>query len=357
VRSLRHKRACTLVSLNLSLNPLGADGTTALAEHLSRCETVEKLTLRYVTLYTRDPANLLGSLLSSESALKSLDLSFNYITACGSPVELITAQLGANQTLTDLRVRRCCIGGWRRARALARGLMTNCTLTSIDLSYNGLGAAQAAQSSSAALSLAVGTLCQAFARNRWLRSVDLSHNALGMTSRMRAHAQPPRAHACLSAAPILASVPACPRGAACPQRLSSSDAGSREHAPNFPREGRVLRQAACRRSASACFAPLLRRDRRRDRRPARNFPPSSDVRRLWPPNANEHLLSLGSPSPFAADLRCVAPVVLSVESSLRLALSPHSTSLRLVARFLADLLAQVMRALWRLCTLCSRAAL
>ena len=43
--------------------------------------------------------------------------------------------------LVSLSLRRCCIGGWRRARAIARGLGRNTTLTCVDLGYNGLGAA------------------------------------------------------------------------------------------------------------------------------------------------------------------------------------------------------------------------
>mmetsp|Transcript_12459 Transcript_12459/g.29337 ORF Transcript_12459/g.29337 Transcript_12459/m.29337 type:complete len:882 (+) Transcript_12459:105-2750(+) len=177
--SSRPQPQCKLTSLDLSLNLLAAEGTQALAELLRHAPSVEKLSLQYVTLYSREPANLLGRLLGTELGLKSLNLSLNYISACGSPVEQISAQLGSNKTLRELRVRRCCIGGWRRARALARGIMANTSLTSIDLSYNGLGAAQAAQSSSATLSLAVGTLCQAFAKNSSLRLVDLSHNSLG----------------------------------------------------------------------------------------------------------------------------------------------------------------------------------
>ncbi|KAG8467566.1 hypothetical protein KFE25_000882 [Diacronema lutheri] len=175
----RARPACQLVSIDLSLNPLAAEGTAALAECLKRCASIERLTLQYVTLYSREAANLLGALLGADLPLTSLNLSFNYISACGSPVEQIAAQLGANHALRELRLRRCCIGGWRRARALARGLMSNSSLTAIDLSYNGLGAAQATQASSSSLSLAVGTLCQAFAKNASLRSVDLSHNALG----------------------------------------------------------------------------------------------------------------------------------------------------------------------------------
>lgn len=180
---VRAQGGCKLVSLDLSFNPLAGEGTVALAECIRQCPTLDRLTLQYVTLYTREPANLLGSLLGAELPLRSLNLSFNYISACGSPVEQISSQLGANHTLRELNVRRCCIGGWRRARALARGIMANTALTSIDLSYNGLGAAQAAQSSSATLSLAVGTLCQAFAKNRSLRTVNLSHNALGAAPR------------------------------------------------------------------------------------------------------------------------------------------------------------------------------
>jgi hypothetical protein len=53
----------------------------------------------------------------------------------------IAQVLAASPGLTTLRLERCCIGGWRRARAIARGLLHNTSITELQLGYNGLGAA------------------------------------------------------------------------------------------------------------------------------------------------------------------------------------------------------------------------
>ena len=73
--------------------------------------------------------------------LRELDMCHNFIAA-GTTRQLAR---GARheRAAAPPNLRRCCIGGWRRARAIARGLAANTTLTSIDLGYNGLGAAAA----------------------------------------------------------------------------------------------------------------------------------------------------------------------------------------------------------------------
>ena len=108
-------------------------------------------------------------------------MTHNYVAACGINVDRLREALEKNSALHTLSLRRCCIGGWRRARAIARGLALNRGLTSVDLSYNGLGAAsqQAAPPQPAALSLAVEALCQALRSNRQLRALGLAHNCLG----------------------------------------------------------------------------------------------------------------------------------------------------------------------------------
>jgi len=173
--------ACRLETLSLSLNPLAVDGMDALAKALRNNRCLRVLRLEYITSYQRDPANLLGAILAADTRIEHLALNYNYYSACNSPVERIMSQLATNQSLRVLDMRRCCVGGWRRARAIARGVMSNQSVTQLDLSYNGLGAAQAAQASNLSLSLAVNTLCTAFSRNSTLRSVNLAHNALGDT--------------------------------------------------------------------------------------------------------------------------------------------------------------------------------
>lgn len=75
--------------------------------------------------------------------LRVLDMNYNFIAACGQIVDHLKNALATSATpfLHTLSLRRCCIGGWRRARAIARGLEHNSTLTDVDLGYNGLGAA------------------------------------------------------------------------------------------------------------------------------------------------------------------------------------------------------------------------
>ena len=68
-------------------------------------------------------------------------LSHNFVGANSMSVDELREALANNTSITNLSLRRCCIGGWRRARAIARGLARNTVLTTVDLSYNGLGAA------------------------------------------------------------------------------------------------------------------------------------------------------------------------------------------------------------------------
>ena len=84
--------------------------------------------------------------------------------ALDAQVDQLREALESSTHLRTLSLRRCCIGGWRRARAIARGLAFNRSLTSVDLSYNGLGAASSHPGQGPqqpALSLAVEALCQA----------------------------------------------------------------------------------------------------------------------------------------------------------------------------------------------------
>ena len=133
--------------LDLSLNPLGETGIVALANGLQRNFVLQRLTLQYVN---EQPVAAEGRLepfpltpLLTGNGLRELDMCHNFIAACGYNVDNLREALGTNAPLRHLNLRRCCIGGWRRARAIARGLAANTTLTSIDLGYNGLGAAAA----------------------------------------------------------------------------------------------------------------------------------------------------------------------------------------------------------------------
>lgn len=180
-----------LRSLDLSHNPLGEVGLRALASGVERCATLHALALRYVN---REPNDADGRLepfplspLLAPSSLSTLDLSYNFVAAAStSSVDDLREALSANQTLTSLSLRRCCIGGWRRARAIARGLARNNALTSLDLGYNGLGAATQRETMNEAgvrqpprLSLAVDALCDAMRENLTLTHLGLAHNALG----------------------------------------------------------------------------------------------------------------------------------------------------------------------------------
>ena len=172
--------------LRLSHNPLGETAVLALAAALQTNRTLQSLVLQYVNC---NPAEQQGRLepfpltpLLTGSAITALDMCHNHIAACGGHIDQLREALESNMHLRTLSLRRCCIGGWRRARAIARGLALNRSLTSVDLSYNGIGAASSHPGhgpQQPALSLAVESLCQALRHNRQLRSVGLAHNCLG----------------------------------------------------------------------------------------------------------------------------------------------------------------------------------
>ena len=51
------------------------------------------------------------------SAVTALDMCHNHIAACGGHIDQLREALEVNMHLRTLSLRRCCIGGWRRARA------------------------------------------------------------------------------------------------------------------------------------------------------------------------------------------------------------------------------------------------
>ena len=182
-----------LRALNMSHNPLGQEGIHALTSSLGRGSRLRELGLHYVNGELPPDGRLdpfpLTPLLEG-SGLRALDMSYNYIGACGQHVDTLRDALAKNTHLHTLDLRRCCIGGWRRARAIARGLAKNTAITDINLGYNGLGAAsqnngalsQSADGqavASGSLSLAVEALCEALQENGCLRRVSLAHNQLG----------------------------------------------------------------------------------------------------------------------------------------------------------------------------------
>ena len=136
---------CELHVLRLSHNPLGEIGVLALASALQTNRSLQSLVLQYVNC---NPSEQQGRLepfpltpLLTGSAITELDMCHNHIAACGGHIDQLREALDSNMHLRTLSLRRCCIGGWRRARAIARGLALNRSLTSVDLSYNGIDAA------------------------------------------------------------------------------------------------------------------------------------------------------------------------------------------------------------------------
>ena len=136
---------CELRVLRLSHNPLGEIGVLALASALQTNRSLQSLVLQYVNC---NPSEQQGRLepfpltpLLTGSAITELDMCHNHIAACGGHIDQLREALDSNMHLRTLSLRRCCIGGWRRARAIARGLALNRSLTSVDLSYNGIDAA------------------------------------------------------------------------------------------------------------------------------------------------------------------------------------------------------------------------
>ena len=131
--------------LRLSHNPLGEIGVLALAAALQTNRTLQSLVLQYVN---NNPSEQQGRLepfpltpLLTGNSITALDMCHNHIAACRGHIDQLREALESNMHLRTLSLRRCCIGGWRRARAIARGLTLNRSLTSVDLSYNGIDAA------------------------------------------------------------------------------------------------------------------------------------------------------------------------------------------------------------------------
>jgi len=216
-RKVRRGSGSRLTTLEVSYNPLGEAGLSYLAAGMRRSPHLREFGCRYVNREPRETDGRLEAfpltpLLRNQTAT-SVDLSYNFIAASlHSSVDDLREALAANSAIKSLSLRRCCIGGWRRARAIARGLGRNTTLTSVDLGYNGLGAAAQPGSSqqlgaiaiswlsggAAAwlnsgglngagggrpplprLSLAVDAICEAIRDNRTLRFLGLAHNTLG----------------------------------------------------------------------------------------------------------------------------------------------------------------------------------
>uniref|UniRef100_A0A7S3SIC3 Uncharacterized protein n=1 Tax=Emiliania huxleyi TaxID=2903 RepID=A0A7S3SIC3_EMIHU len=172
---------------------VGESGVASLRRGLRGNETLTHLGLRYVNLPRADnsdsslePPFSLARLLEEATGLTSLDLAFNIAQGSGHAVEDLQRALGSATRLRTLSLARCCVGGWRRARAVARGLAASTSITAIDLSHNGLGAAApppppAGQQGSPRpfISMAVEALCRAVRANGALRVLRLAHNALG----------------------------------------------------------------------------------------------------------------------------------------------------------------------------------
>ena len=134
-----------LEKLDISRNPIREAGLSAIARGVRRCVSVRSLSARYVNGEPIEPDGRLEPLslapLLASTGLSTLILSHNFVGANSMSVGELREALANNTSITNLSLRRCCIGGWRRARAIARGLARNTVLTTVDLSYNGLGAA------------------------------------------------------------------------------------------------------------------------------------------------------------------------------------------------------------------------
>ena len=177
--------------LELSHNPLGEEGVKAVALGAKRCGTLTRLGVNYVNRAQGGDSRLepvpLAPLLEVPS-LRELHSSYNYIgtspTFSGATPDDLKEALATNTSITALDLRRCCIGGWRRARAIARGVARNAALTDLDLGYNGLGAATPLDqnphpSGTVKLSLAINAVCEALRENTTLTRLSLAHNVLG----------------------------------------------------------------------------------------------------------------------------------------------------------------------------------
>ena len=177
--------------LELSHNPLGEEGVKAIALGAKRCGTLTRLGVNYVDRARGGDSRLepvpLAPLLEVPS-LRELHSSYNYIgtspTVSGATPDDLKEALATNTSITALDLRRCCIGGWRRARAIARGVARNTALTDLDLGYNGLGAATPLDqnphpSGTVKLSLAINAVCEALRENTTLTRLSLAHNVLG----------------------------------------------------------------------------------------------------------------------------------------------------------------------------------
>mmetsp|Transcript_2615 Transcript_2615/g.4022 ORF Transcript_2615/g.4022 Transcript_2615/m.4022 type:complete len:980 (-) Transcript_2615:733-3672(-) len=167
----------SLTSLDISNNPVGRHGIEQLAAALQSNVSLTELNVRYVGFPGNTTENIFAGKIPLPPflacvSLKKLNIGFNDMVSTSPEYpEAILEGLKENNTLTFLDMQRTCIGGWRRAFAIGQGLRLNYSLTSVDLSYNWIGAG--------GNHVIVNEYAEALRQSHTLVKVGLAHNLLG----------------------------------------------------------------------------------------------------------------------------------------------------------------------------------
>ena len=153
----------SVTSLDLSWNIIGDSGATFLSQALATNSSLNSLNLNSNGIGDSG-ATFLSQALATNSSLTSLDLSWNSIDDSGATS--LSRALTVNSSLTSLGLSNDSIGP-SGATSLSQALATNSSLTSLDLCGNRIGASGAT------------SLSQALAGNTSLTSLNLIHNDIG----------------------------------------------------------------------------------------------------------------------------------------------------------------------------------
>ncbi|KAJ3099132.1 T-complex-associated testis-expressed protein 1 [Phlyctochytrium planicorne] len=159
----------TLKSLTIQMSGIDDDKVRVLSSVLLENKTLERLDLSHNKIGDAGARGLSKLLTSADTVLTYLNLGNNKIGRAGA--HALGKALQQNQVLEEIVVRMNKFGDHGAAAfmaGLARGVMANSKLKSLDISSNGLGADS------------VSILCALLKRNgKNLVSIDLSCNKLG----------------------------------------------------------------------------------------------------------------------------------------------------------------------------------
>ena len=130
------KKNSTLKWLEIDVNQIGSEGTTALADALKQNSTLRRLSI-FMNQIEAEGATALSDALKQNSTLKELYISSNQIGDKGA--RALADALKKNSTLTVLNISSNQIGDWGM-KALADTLRQNFTLKTLYIYNNPIGA-------------------------------------------------------------------------------------------------------------------------------------------------------------------------------------------------------------------------